>query len=253
MLTKVLLANVLLLCIASTGHSQDYSVNDDHIIYGVSAGRGCFYIRGTETTILSEPYFINYTLKSQPMDGWAVGAFVIYRRTSPIALEGNLFYTEQGTKLLFNNTEKDFNYNMQFKYQFLNVAGLVKFYPFSTTDEDKEWRGPNIGVGAQVGFNLAPENITYTSGGTGRLPAFGSDLEQQQQLRNVLKGKNDFSLVCSLAWELRRSGIMLGARYIYGLTDVIETQANSYDFIENKNTKSGFTLTVGLNFGIFNH
>lgn len=219
--------------------------------YGLKAGVTRSSISNLETTILSEPYFLNYTLNPQTTIGWAGGGFLIYRFYSPVSLHAEIMYSQQGSDLVFNNIEKDFNYKMQFGYQYLNVLALVKLYPFSSRHDEREWRGPNVSAGPQVGFNVTPQNIKYTSGGSGRLAAFGSDLEQQQQLRNVLKGKNDFGFVCGLGYEFRKFGLTVDARYQLTLTDAVETQANSYNFIENKNTKTSFQFSIGWDFSFF--
>ena len=38
---------------------------------------------------------------------------------------------------------------------------------------------------------------------------------------------------------------MLEARYILGLSDVLKTRANGFNFIENSNRSSGFQITLG--------
>jgi len=40
-------------------------------------------------------------------------------------------------------------------------------------------------------------------------------------------------------------GLMVEARYVLGLSDVIETRANGFNFIENVNRGSGFQVTLG--------
>ena len=70
--------------------------------------------------------------------------------------------------------------------------------------------------GPQIGINLSPENIVYTSGGPGKLPAFGTDLQQQQQIRNVLKGKNNFGINFHLGYDLEEEDSMSICNIIMG-------------------------------------
>lgn len=101
-----------------------------------------------------------------------------------------------------------------------------------------------------MGINVAPRDIVYNSWGTGVLPAFGTDLEQQQQLRNVLLGKNNFGLAVDLGYTIG-SLVKLGARYYWSATNAVETEANSYNFIAVKNTNTVYELSVAINFANF--
>lgn len=78
-------------------------------------------------------------------------------------------------------------------------------------------------------------------------PAFGTDLEQQQQLRNVLLGRNNFGLAVDVAYNIGTL-IKVGARYYYSATNAVETEANSYNFIAAKNTNTVYELSVAVNF-----
>lgn len=249
-----MIRNGLLLSILSlfVFHSLHAQFRDGRIAvsYGIKAGATRSQISGLETTILSEPYYLNYTLKGKARYGWAAGGFVDYNPDgTKFVLGADFLYSQQGSDLDFNNSAQDFYYKMQFKYQYVNITPQVKFYPWADDERDPIY-GFNVGLGVQLGFNVANEDIIYKSGGPGYLPAFGSDLEQQQQLRNVLKGKFNFGPTFSLGYKFA-SGFMIDARAFVGVTDVVETQSNSYNFIENKNTNLAFQLTLGYDFKLF--
>ncbi len=200
-------------------------------------------IKGLETTVLSEPFFLNYTLSNKKVTGFTGGFGINYEIKNSIAsINLDVLYAQQGTELLFNNTEKNFNYRMQFNYSYINFPILLKLYPFEKSQDGLH--GINVGVGPQIGINLSPENIVYTSGGPGKLPAFGTDLQQQQQIRNVLKGKNNFGINFHLGYDFRGRGFNVDLQYHYGLTDVVRTEANAYNFIENKNTNQVIRLCL---------
>ncbi|MFT3679264.1 MAG: hypothetical protein QM791_03260 [Ferruginibacter sp.] len=211
--------------------------------------------------ILSEPFFLHYTMNEQAQKGFTGSAYVSYRfNNNYLALQGDISYTEQGGGLHYTTTPesgKDFKYDMLFKYQFMNISGIIKLYPMAQITpaykEDIKWgHGLYAFIGPQVGINIASDNIKYVSEGKDRLPAFGSDLEQQQQLRNVLKGKTNFGFVCGLGYEFKQRGIVLEARCFRGLTDVTETLANTYNFIETKNINNAFQFSIGWDFSSFN-
>lgn len=239
---------------------HSFAQNNESVLnYGMKAGLNRSFVSGLQTTILSEPYFINYTLEGKPKFGGAAGAFLNYRFKDALALQTDVMYSQQGSDLLFNNIQKDFHYKTQFNYQFVNISGQIKMYPLALTDvarnnQESFLYGFFVGVGPQWGLNVAPENIKYTSGGAGRLESFGSDLQQQQQLRNVLKGRTNFGASLAMGYEMDRTnwGLVFEVRYFAGVSDVLETQANSYNFIENKNRINYLQFTVGFDFSYFN-
>jgi opacity protein-like surface antigen len=215
----------------------------------ISLKGGALYagINDLETTILSEPFFLNYSLNKEQKVGYTGGFGVNWElKSSILALNLDVLYARQGSDLVFENFEKNFNYRMQFNYQYLNFPLLIKVYPFEKVHDGLH--GLNVGAGPQFGLNLSPQNIIYTSEGPGKLPAFGTDLEQQQQLRNVLKGQNNFGLNFHLGYEIAGAGINFDLEYHYGLTDVVRTEANAYNFIENKNTNNTIQFTLGWEF-----
>ncbi|MDX2069121.1 MAG: outer membrane beta-barrel protein [Haliscomenobacter sp.] len=215
----------------------------------VSIKGGALYsgINDLQTTILSEPFFLNYSLNGEKKIGYTGGLGVNWELKNSIAsLNLDILYAQQGSDLLFNNLEKDFNYKMQFNYRYLNFPLMIKVYPFEKVHDGLH--GFNVGAGPQFGLNLSPENIIYTSDGPGKLPAFGTDLEQQQQLRNVLKGQNNFGLNFHLGYDFGGAGLNLEFQYHHGLSDIVQTEANAYNFIENKNTNNTFQFTLGWEF-----
>jgi len=249
---KFFLAICFLMTLGSTVSAQD---DEGAITYGLKLGATYASISGLETTILSErDKFRNFTLEKKPRFGWAGGMFLNYRFHPIVALHAEVMYARQGSNLVFNNTvyrtdTTHFNYKIQFRYQYLNVLGLMKFYPWG--NRENGWNRLSIGVGPQLGFNLASQNIIYTSGGTGKDSLFGPDSQIQQQLRNVLKGKSDFGFLVGLGYEFQNIGLTIDARYQMAVTDAVETLANPYKFIENKNRHTAFQLSAGWDFTFF--
>ncbi len=207
--------------------------------FGIKAGANHSTISNLSTIILSEPYFINYSIQETSRTGWHLGIFYEYKLENELlGFQSEIMYSKQGGNVEFSNYEKDFNYKMEFAYQYMNIVGLVKWFP---------WHGPvSLGAGPFLGINVATRNIKYTSWGNGKEPAFGTDLQQQQQLRNVLTGKNNFGLALDLGYDITNV-IKVGGRYYWSGTSAVETQANSYNFIATKNTNTVWELSVAIN------
>lgn len=208
--------------------------------FGFKAGANYSQVSNLSTIILSEPYFINYKIRETGRYGWHLGIYYEYKlENKKVGFQSEIMYSRQGGNVLFNNYEKDFNYKMEFAYQYLNIVGLAKWFPFGGH--------VSLGAGPFLGINVAPRNIIYTSWGKGKSPAFGTDLEQQQQLRNVLMGKNNFGLAVDAAYDIG-SMVKVGARFYYSATNAVETQANSYNFMAAKNVNTVYELSVAFNF-----
>ena len=245
--TRFLLAALCLFVFIGPLSAQQDRVD---LSFGVKGGGIYSRISNLETTIMSEPYYTNYSLSPKAREGFTLGGFVEYNpNASRFAVGADILYSQQGGDLVFNNSAKDFYYNMHFKYQYVNILPQIKFYPWPGSKYDDVLYGFNVAIGLQVGLNVAADDITYKSGGPGYLPAFGSDLEQQQQLRNVLKGKTNFGPSLGLGYK-NVWGWSLEGRVYIGVTDVVETQANSYNFIENKNTNFAAQLTLSYDFAL---
>jgi hypothetical protein len=219
------------LILTNTSHAQIYS-------FGFKTGGDYSKVSNLSTIILSEPYFLNYSIKETGRYGWNLGIFYDYRlEDARLGFQSEIMYSRQGGNVVFNNYEKDFNYKMEFAYQYINIVGLAKWFPF-----EKKF---SLGAGPFLGINVATRNIKYTSWGKGRDPAFGTDLEQQQQLRNVLLGKNNFGLAVDMEYEITQM-VKVGGRYYWSGTNTVETQANSYNFIAVKNSNTVWELTVAV-------
>lgn len=60
-----------------------------------------------------------------------LGIFYEYKvENSRLAFQSEIMYARQGGDVEFHNYEKDFNYKMEFAYQYMNIIGLAKWFPF---------------------------------------------------------------------------------------------------------------------------
>lgn len=232
MYLRIIFLGLAMSCLSISGiNAQLYS-------FGFKAGANYSKISNLSTIILSEPYFINYSIKETGRYGWHLGVFYQYDfEESPLGFQSEIQYARSGGNLEFSNFEKDFHYKMEFAYQYINILCITKWYP---------WKGHvSLGAGPFLGLNVATRNLKYSSWGEGKEDAFGTDLQQQQQLQNVLRGKNNFGLAVDAAWDIN-SYMKIGARYYWSATNAVETQANSYNFITAKNANTAIEASLAI-------
>ena len=200
--------------------------------YGFKAGVTRHQIDGVSTSIIPDVFPEDtYTTSVGQQLGFA-GGVVVYHRfyKSRFAIQPEILFASRGGD--FNYTDnRDLEYNIGFNYQYLSLGTVVKLYPTG---------GLHFGAGAQAAFNVATDQLTYES----NMPELGPDLQIQQSLREVLVGSNDINLLLQAGYDFN-FGLMVEARYVLGLSDVLETRANGFNFIESSNRSRGIQLTLG--------
>lgn len=200
--------------------------------YGFKAGPTRHQINGIGTTIIPDVFpEDSYSVSSAPRLGFA-GGIVVYHRfyKSRFAIQPEILFSSRGGD--FNYTDnRGLEYTIGLEYQYMSLGTVVKIYPTG---------GLHFGAGMQAAFNVATDQLTYTS----NMPELGPDLQIQQSLREVLVGSNDINVLLQAGYDFN-FGLMVEARYVLGLSDVLETRANGFNFIESSNKSSGFQLTLG--------
>ncbi len=217
----------LLFSCATHGAYAQYS---DFAI-GFKAGAAYSNISNMENMLIPEDYFeaSAYSFTTKGVYGAVVGVFVHFRVPGTFfAMQPEVTYSMQGATVSYSDINS-FGYDLIFNYHYVNVALLFKGQLY----------GVSLRAAPRMGFVVNPEAITYTSNSH----AYGSDQDIQQGLRNVLKGRIDFSIGAGLAYEFK-FGLGIEAMYYFGISDVVETLYNSYNFIENSNRSSSAQLTV---------
>jgi len=228
MYTRILCL-LLTLAVTQALHAQPA---DDTWYYGFKAGVTRHQIQDISTTIIPAVFPEDtYSTEIAPRLGFAGGIFFYHRfYKSRFAVQPEILFASRGGD--FNYTDnRDLEYTIGFDYQYLSLGSLVKVYPGG---------GLHFGAGAQVAFNVATDKLKYTS----NMPELGPDLQIQQSLREVLVGSNDINLLLQAGYDFN-FGLLVEARYVLGLSDVLETRANGFNFIENTNRSGGFQLTLG--------
>lgn len=219
-----ILFTFLFCSIYQVSKAQVDNTEEGKFFIGINAGATYSNISRLNTVILSEPYFTGYRL----WDSWTVryphiGGFVRYNLPgSGFFVHAELGFADQGGHLHFVN-DKQLYYNMNFNYQYINAVPMVGYH-FSN------WF--HAALGLQYGFNVTEDQLYYSSDySPGYMGGFGTDGEQQQQLRNVLKGKNDFGFTASIGGALPLiEGLGWEARGHLGTKNVLDVADNSYNF-----------------------
>lgn len=150
---------------------------------------------------------------------------------------GNYDFTYQDWYSSPSGLADSLRYKIWLNYSYLDITLMPKAQLLTFGDRDKN--ALTIGIGASAGFNVTPEDIDYLS----NHPSLGPDVQIRQNLANTLKGTSAFWLVGGL--ELTWGPMDVCARYRRGVKDLVRTEANSYNFVENQNS-GGDSFLVGV-------
>lgn len=231
---------ILLLLLVST--KAVFAQGDREITYGIFAGGIHSTLSNLPDVIVPKGIYEGYTLKEEGKFGGTGGFFINWKYPyAKVSIQTEVSYSGQSTDLNYEDTE-GLKYKMTFGYSYINVGAQFKYYPVE---------GFYIGVGPYVSFNIASDNIKYTSnsqevfGGSGAY--FEPDANVQKVLKESLTGKNYFSGMLSAGYEFS-SNLSIGARYTLGLTDALATEENGHRYSENKNKINSISLIIGYSF-----
>lgn len=213
-------------------------LDDEKFYYGFQAGASITSINEVSTTLIRPIFPVSsYKTTIKPHVGFTAGSFIYYRfRNSKFAIQPEISYADLGGSFLYVDVE-DLSYEISFRYNYLNISPVVKFYMA---------HGMHISVGPQLSLIIDRSKLKYTS----NQPELGPDLQIQQSLREVLKGNSMAGFTFGLGYDMPM-GLNVNLKYYLGISDAIETLANGFYFIENKNITSGYQITVGYHIPFF--
>ena len=234
---RKLFLHILFICLMTDTFAQPNLNKDDNDIlrFGLTVGGVNTSISGLSKVLVSESYYTGYTFKNNPQMGFTGGIFINYKFTESVsALYGELSYSPLATVLHYSDIN-NFEYDFKVQYQYISLELWYKAYFF---------KGFYVGTGPRVGFNLTPGSIFYNSNGE---DLYGPDIRIQQQMRDVLKGRDNFSFAVGLGYDFG-DGIAVGVRYYQGIGDVMSTEVNNFNFIENRNTSRIYQFSLGYSF-----
>jgi hypothetical protein len=210
--------------------------------FGVAAGANSGGISNLPSMLVPESFYTGYALKGTDyLFGFSGNVFLNYKIAhSPVSIQPEIGFSMHPGCVKYSDVN-GLNYSVDFKYNFVNIAFAFKVYV---------WRYLHLSVIPEFGYNISGEKLLYSSNGEA---LYGPDLETQQLMRQVIRGRSDFSLGGGFGYEfhLKKAGALyVDARYYFGLSDVIETYSNSYHFAEVTNHTHSAQLTLGYAFGI---
>ena len=231
---------ILLLLLVST--KSLLAQGDREITYGLFAGGIYSSMSNLPDVIVPKGIYEGYTLNEEGKFGGTAGLVINWKYPyAKVSIQTEISYSGQGTDLNYEDNE-GLKYKMTFGYSYINVGAQFKYYPVE---------GFYIGAGPYVGFNIASDNIKYTSnaqeifGNSGAY--FEPDANVQKVLKESLTGKNYFYGMLALGYEFN-SNLSIGARYTLGLTDALTTEENGHRYSENKNKINSISLIIGYSF-----
>lgn len=115
---------------------------------------------------------------------------------------------------------KNFSYTCGFDYQYIFTEFVLKAYPI---------KGLYVKAGIRPGFCINPDNVSYKSNAKdlqwkdSAMPP--DDEETQTEIRKSIKARNSADFVAGIGFETQ-NGLFIRAEYIFGISDVLETEPN---------------------------
>ena len=116
---------VLALCL-SCGH---LSAQETPFKLGVRLGGGMSVTTGLDKILVPEDYYSNYSFKDKWQFTPTVGVFAQYHVDgSIIGVESGFSYWQKASQLVYNDN-KELNYKVTPRYNYIGVSALLKIYP----------------------------------------------------------------------------------------------------------------------------
>jgi len=235
---------------------------------GAKFGNTKTTIEGIDLTIIPDFYHEDtYTVKHKTFKGWQGGFHFLYTnedRWFGLAVDF-LFSGRNGGLRYEEKAPGDLNYDLDFKYRYLETIPMVKISPFAFFEDfdHSALRGLNFIGGLSFSSNTKPSEIMYESENSD----FDVDSRVMDNLKTTLKGKSELALVFGLNYDFlihelndgTGNFLSLDVKWRKGMRDLINTNTNNYFIIENDNISKfdwGYVeISLGFSFGtgIFNN
>jgi hypothetical protein len=223
---------MLVVLMSVTVFGQTRKKEGNSTLFGIKAGANYSKVTAIDRVLVSESYYTGYTFNTKYAWGATAGLYINYKLEGSIsAIYSEISYNRLGSTLEYSDINA-FEYNIDLRYDLITWELCYKAYI-------TPWLP--LSIGPRLGFNTSPDALFYSSNGQA---IYGPDIRVQQDMRDVLKGKSEFSIGVGFGIELT-NGISFDLRYYHGLSDVMETYVNNYNFIEVKNASRGFQVKLG--------
>ena len=226
---KAILLSLAMVCLGINLTAQ-FEQKEWH--YGPQVGLTQSSMTQVKETIIRPVHPVEtYTTTIGKTTGYSAGMFFHYHfEDSKFALHPEIEFSTTGSLFSYSDIN-ELAYEMKFTYTYMSIAPKINIYLA---------KGFNLLVGPKLGFIVDDSNLQYLS----NMPELGPDLQIQSSLREVLKGKNNFSFSISFGYDFP-FGLMVKAGYDFGLKDTLETLANGFYFTEQRNSTQATFITLG--------
>lgn len=208
----------------------------ENLTYGLKVGVLHSKITNLPEMIIGREHNLTqFSLQNRGKYGIEGGVFLNYKfPDSRVAIQPEILFRQSGERVEYHHSITGKQYTLDFNYSYLVIGATYKLYPIS---------GFNLGVGAHYAKILTPNGIEYTSNEYNGM----YDTNYRQFYREGIVAKDDFNLSFSLGYEMANS-FHFDLKYYLGVGDVIGNRNTSFQFLENTNRNSLFTLSVGYSF-----
>ena len=160
---------------------------------------------------------------------------------SIIGVEGGFSYWQKASQLVYNDN-KELNYKVTPRYNYIGVSALLKIYP---------WRkGFNISIGGRAGANLNSKGISYESNQEDSKFAnyhFATVDETERLMKEKLTGQPDIAVGGGFGYEIGKHW-NIDLRYFLGLNSIIKTERNDYNWAEHSTHGQNIELSISYLF-----
>jgi hypothetical protein len=120
---------------------------------GIFAGANANKITGVQAMTVTNAGYSGYTMEDRYRFGFTGGVFLNWRPIQFFSLQPELAFSMQHGLTHYQDID-DLQYDLSFKYNYLNIGLGFKVYPY---------RHLFIHIIPQVGVNLYPGNLKYSS------------------------------------------------------------------------------------------
>ena len=211
---------------------------------GVRLGCGISVNTGMDKILVPEDYYSNYNFKDKWQFTPTVGVFAQYHADgSIIGVEGGFSYWQKASQLVYNDN-KELNYKVTPRYNYIGILALLKIYPWC--------KGFNISIGGCAGANLNGKGISYESNQEDSKFAnyhFATVDETERLMKEKLTGQPDIAVGGGLGYEIGNHWA-LDLRYFHGLNSTIKTERNDYNWAEHATHSQNIELSVSYLFNL---
>ena len=209
---------------------------------GIRLGGGMSVNTGMDKILVPEDYYSNYSFKDKWQLTPIVSVFAQYHVDgSIIGVEGGFSYWQKASQLVYNDN-KELNYKVTPRYNYIGVSALLKIYPLR--------KGFNISIGGRAGANLNGKGISYESNQEDSKFAnyhFATVTETERLMKEKLTGQPDIAVGGGFGYEIGNQWA-LDLRYFHGLNSTIKTERNDYNWAEHSTHGQNIEFSISYLF-----